>query len=98
VVVLLMNDGGYGVIRNIQDAHYGGRHCYVDLHTPDFAALAGSIQLPFIRLSDLGKAPAAFAEAKSRKGPTLIELDMKAIGPFKTAFAGPPVKKEAASA
>jgi len=98
VVVLLMNDGGYGVIRNIQDAHYGGRHCYVDLHTPDFEALAKSIQLPFTRLRDLGNAPAAFAQAKARKGPTLIELDMKAIGPFATAFAGPPVKKETARA
>ena len=32
---------------------------------------------------------------RSRRGPTLIEIDMVAIGPFATAFAGPPVKKAA---
>jgi acetolactate synthase-1/2/3 large subunit len=98
VVVVLMNDRGYGVIRNIQDAQYGGRRAYVDLHTPDFETLARAIDLPFTRLKDLAAAPAALASALSRTGPTLIEIDMLAIGPFKTAFAGPPVKKEAASA
>ena len=27
VMIVLMNDQCYGVIRNIQDAHYGGRRC-----------------------------------------------------------------------
>ena len=94
VVVILMNDRGYGVIRNIQDAQYGGRRAYVDLHTPDFEMLARAIALPFVRLGDLGAAPAALAAALARSGPTLIEIDMLAIGPFATAFAGPPVKKE----
>ena len=34
-----MNDKRYGVIKNIQDAQYGGRRAYVDLHTPDYAKL-----------------------------------------------------------
>ena len=33
--VVLMNDRGYGVIKNIQDAQYGGRRVFADLHTPD---------------------------------------------------------------
>ncbi len=33
MLIVLMNDQGYGVIKNIQDAAYGGRRCYVDLHT-----------------------------------------------------------------
>jgi hypothetical protein len=37
MVIVLMNDKGYGVIKNIQDAQYGGRRHYVDLHTPDYA-------------------------------------------------------------
>ena len=42
IVFILMNDRGYGVIRNIQDAQFGGRRHYADLHTPDFrAALRG---------------------------------------------------------
>jgi len=30
-----MNDSGYGVIKHIQDALYGGRRCYGDLAVPD---------------------------------------------------------------
>ena len=38
VVYLMMNDRGYGVIRNIQDAQYDGRRMYADILTPDFRA------------------------------------------------------------
>lgn len=93
VVVVLMNDRGYGVIRNIQDAHYGGRRYYVDLHTPDFAVLAQSLRLPFHRLRDLDQVGRTLEEAFAQRGPVLIELDMVAIGPFAKAFAGPPVRK-----
>jgi acetolactate synthase I/II/III large subunit len=93
VVVLLMNDRGYGVIRNIQDAHYGGRRCYVDLHTPDFAALARSLELPFHRLRDLANFGGTIKEALAQQGPVLIEIDMNAVGPFAKVFAGPPTRK-----
>ena len=42
--VVLMNDRSYGVIQNIQDAQYGGRKVYADLHTPDYAKLADALQ------------------------------------------------------
>jgi acetolactate synthase-1/2/3 large subunit len=96
VVVLLMNDRGYGVIRNIQDAQYGGRRYYADLHTPDFERLAQSIALPHHRVRDLGQFAATLRDALAQPGPVLIEIDMTAIGPFASAFSGPPVKKEAA--
>jgi acetolactate synthase-1/2/3 large subunit len=96
VAVLLMNDGGYGVIRNIQDAYYGGRRYYSDLHTPDFAALARAIALPHHRVDDLGKLGATLKNALAQRGPALIEIDMTAIGPFAKQFAGPPVRKAAA--
>jgi acetolactate synthase-1/2/3 large subunit len=51
MVIVLMNDKGYGVIKNIQDAQYGGRRCYVDLHTPDYALLCKSLQLRHARVS-----------------------------------------------
>jgi acetolactate synthase-1/2/3 large subunit len=93
VVILLMNDRGYGVIRNIQDAQYGGRRYYADLHTPDFERLAQSIALPFQRVRDLGQVGGALNEAFAGRGPRMIEIDMQAIGPFAQAFAGPPAKK-----
>jgi acetolactate synthase-1/2/3 large subunit len=93
VVMVLMNDRGYGVIRNIQDAQYGGRRYYADLHTPDFAAHAQSIALPFHRVSELASVGRTLGEAMAQPGPALIEIDMTAIGPFAKQFAGPPVKK-----
>ncbi len=90
VTFVLMNDRGYGVIRNIQDAQYGGRHAYSNILTPDFSLLCASIGMPHARVSaaeDFGLAlDAAMAEA----GPNMIEVDMIAIGPFAESFAGPP--------
>jgi len=37
--------------------------------------------------------PPHLAEVWSRSGPFLLEIDMCAIGGFKTDFAGPPVNK-----
>lgn len=92
-VIVLMNDQRYGVIRNIQDASYGGRRCYVDLHTPDYEQLCASIQLPHARVQDLKALPGVLDAAMAKKGPFLLEIDMQAIGGFKAQFAGPPVNK-----
>jgi len=92
MVIVLMNDKGYGVIKNIQDVQYGGRRHYVDLHTPDYAELSHSLKLRHVRISSLAEAGDALRKALSEKGPFLLEVDMLSIGSFKTAFAGPPVK------
>jgi acetolactate synthase-1/2/3 large subunit len=86
VIVLVMNDRGYGVIRNIQDAQYGGRRAYVDLVTPDFEKLARAYGIAYFKAKDLEGATA-------RKGPALVEIDMDTIGPYAAAFAGPPVRE-----
>ena len=93
VVILLMNDKGYGVIRNIQDARYGGRRNYVDLTTPDFAQLSGALGLAYSRVGSIADFGPAFDAALARLGPVLIEIDMTAIGPFAVPFAGPPVRE-----
>jgi acetolactate synthase-1/2/3 large subunit len=92
VVFVLMNDQRYGVIRNIQDAHYGGRRCYTELHTPDYAQLTASLGLGHVRIGDLREVPAALDRALHAGGPFMVEIDMLAVGNFKTAFAGPPTK------
>jgi acetolactate synthase I/II/III large subunit len=93
VVVVLMNDRGYGVIRNIWDAQYGGRRAYSDLHTPDFAKLAQAISLKYLRIHERTGFPSALKEAFAQHGPVLVEVDMLAVGPYAAAFAGPPVRK-----
>lgn len=90
VVMLLMNDQRYGVIRNIQDAVYGSRHCYVDLHTPDYAMLAQSLNLRHARVTDLKDFACVVDVALGQPGPFLLEVDMLSVGSFATQFAGPP--------
>ena len=93
VVFVVMNDKGYGVIRNIQDAKFGGRRHYVDLHTPEFANLSNSMGLPYFRVADTGEMAPALVAALAVDGPALVEIDMTEIGPFARPFAGPPVRK-----
>lgn len=90
MVFVLMNDKGYGVIRNIQDAQYGGRHVYSNILTPDFALLCAAVGLPHKCVSDIADFEAALDRAIVAPGPCLIEVDMVAIGPFGQSFAGPP--------
>ena len=90
IVFVLMNDRGYGVIRNIQDAQFGGRRHYADLHTPDFSLLAAALGLPHARVARIEEFEPALERALSASGPQLLEVDMVAIGPFAESFAGPP--------
>jgi len=96
VLLIVMNDGGYGVIRNIQDDKFGGRHYLANLHTPDFQAFAASIGLTSAKANDMASFNAALAALGNRKGPALLEVDMIAFGPYAAAFAGPPVREPAA--
>ena len=90
VVFLVMNDAGYGVIRHIQDTMYGGRQYYGDVQSPDFKALAGASGLPYWRVSKASDLGNAMKEALAVAGPTLVEVDMTAIGPYPRYFAPPP--------
>jgi acetolactate synthase-1/2/3 large subunit len=90
LVYVLMNDKAYGVIRNIQDAQYQGRHHYSALAVPEFAGFCASIGMPHVKVDDVAQFEAALQAALEAEGPQLIEVDMIAIGPFAEAFAGPP--------
>ncbi len=94
LVLLVMNDGGYGILRNLQDADYGGRRQYADLHTPRFEALAAAMGLGFRRVSTLAGLPAQLADAAADPAPAmLVEFDMAAIGPWARPFTGPPLAR-----
>ena len=69
IVFVLMNDRGYGVIRNIQDAQFGGRRHYADLHTPDFALLAAALRLTHQRVSRIAEFEGALDRALAASGP-----------------------------
>jgi acetolactate synthase I/II/III large subunit len=92
MVLLVMNDRGYGVIKNIQDVHYGERRCYADLHTPDFAKLCESLRVPHLLLAKPDDTARVLAQALAMVGPVMVEVDMASWGPFAVKFAGPPKK------
>ena len=94
IVLLLMNDSRYGVIRNIQDDIYGGRHCYVELHTPDFARFCASLKVTHFRLGGPEQTRDVLTQAFAASGPVVVEVDMQAWGPFAAKFAGPIHKKD----
>ncbi|WP_137893064.1 thiamine pyrophosphate-binding protein [Ramlibacter sp. 2FC] len=94
LVVLLMNDSRYGVIKNIQDDIYGSRHCYVELHTPDFAQFCASLKVRHFKLADPSQTKEVLSAAFAARGPVVVEVDMNAWGPFSARFAGPILKKD----
>jgi acetolactate synthase-1/2/3 large subunit len=82
MVMLVMNDRGYGVIKHIQDSVYGGRRFYGDLLAPDLQRLAALAGIPSWKVSEADRFGATMAEAIAHRGPSLVEVDMTAIGAF----------------
>lgn len=92
VIIILMNDQCYGVIRNIQDAQYGGRRYFVDIAQPNFTSYCQSLGLAHAKVQKIADFKGLLEKAYQHQGPYMLEIDMVSIGAFKTAFAGPPVK------
>lgn len=82
IVMVVMNDRGYGVIKHIQDSLYGGRRFYGDLLTPDLQQLAALAGVPSFKVTEGDTFGATVAQAMAVSGPTLVEVDMTAIGAF----------------
>jgi acetolactate synthase I/II/III large subunit len=82
LVVMVMNDRGYGVIKHIQGALQDGRMFFGDLRGPDFAELAAVAGLPSFRVGAAADLAGTVARAVATPGPSLVEVDMAAIGAF----------------
>ncbi len=91
MVLMIMNDGGYGVMRGIQNNYFGGRQYFNELHTPDYQKLGESMGVKSWKVGSADEFKIAIKDAIAFDGPAVIELDMHAIGPLN--FAGPPQKK-----
>ncbi len=79
LVIMVMNDAGYGVIRHIQD-YAAGRRFYHDLRGPDLMELAKLAGLPGMRVSNVEDFGPVLARAFATPGPVLVEIDMVSIG------------------
>ncbi len=82
IVILVMNDQGYGVIKRIQDSLQGGRRFFGDLQGPDLGELAGIARIPFFKCTDGETFGPTVAEALKVNGPCLMEVDMSEVGEF----------------
>ncbi len=73
VILLLMNNGGYGEIKGAMVAA-GIAPIGVDLHTPDFQTIATAYGWHAERLDDAAALAASLRAAASRARPSLIEF------------------------
>jgi acetolactate synthase-1/2/3 large subunit len=89
IVVILFDDQGYGVLRNIQNAHYDGKTIGVDLQSPDFVGVAKAFGFQSERLRSAEEFGRAFTKAVQSREPWMLVVDSNAIGPMKKIFAGP---------
>lgn len=73
VTWLIVDDGGYGVLRHYQEGAYAGTFA-VDLARPDFAATARAAGIPARRTDPDGLGD-ALAETLASGGPAVVVLD-----------------------
>jgi len=74
VVTIVFADKAFGNVKRFQKDNYGERYIAVDLHNPDFAALAHTFGMTGIRAETPEELRAAIREAFAAPGPALIEV------------------------
>lgn len=74
VVAVVFSDGAFGNVKRIQRDSFGARHIAVDLHNPDFVALARSFGMNAARAETPDELGIALRRALASGGPALIEV------------------------
>jgi len=72
--VVVMNDGGYGNIRQEQLVHYGDRTIGVDFAEVNYAEVARAFNVPAVRVTDEAVLADVVQDAVRRPGPFLVEV------------------------
>ncbi len=88
LILVVFNDGGYGVLRNMQDASMQ-RRSGVDLFTPDFQKLAAAMAMPYHLVRAVEYFDVALEKALAERCPVVIEVDVTAVGPTPVPFVPP---------
>jgi acetolactate synthase-1/2/3 large subunit len=74
LVTIVFNDNTFGNVKRFQKEQFGGRHIAVDLHNPDFPALAKTFGMKGLRAETPEALRAALRDAFATSGPALIEV------------------------
>ncbi|MEM7017013.1 MAG: thiamine pyrophosphate-binding protein [Pseudomonadota bacterium] len=83
VVLCIFTDGGYGVLRGIQDRTFEGRTIGVDLATPNFAMIAKGMGVEGETVKGVDEFRAAFGRAMEAEGPYVLDIDLNSLVPMK---------------
>lgn len=74
VKILVLNNARLGLVRELQDEQYGGRHVAVELRGgPDFLKLAAAYGIPAARADSCEAAASLIGRMLGEKGPFLLE-------------------------
>ncbi|HET7070802.1 MAG TPA: thiamine pyrophosphate-dependent enzyme, partial [Nocardioides sp.] len=84
VTVLVVDDGGYGMLRYDQD-RAGDQHRGVDLYRPDLGAVASSFGIPSAVLHGVDELEAALADALAAREPRMVVLPLALTPPRTTS-------------
>jgi acetolactate synthase-1/2/3 large subunit len=82
ITVVIFNDRGYGVLRNVQRVMFEGRHVGVDLHPVDFRLMAESMGVPARAVPKKADFQQALEWGLAQHGPAVLDVDLEGIGPM----------------
>lgn len=89
VVIVIFNDGGYGVLRGLQYNQFDGRFNGTELHTPDFVKLAESMGVTGLYADNADEFDGQLDAAMTIDGPVLIELNAHNLEPIQGVVRAP---------
>jgi acetolactate synthase-1/2/3 large subunit len=76
VVAVVVRDNCLTAIKGSQQQAFAGRTVDVQMHAPDFAALAKSFGAEGVSTDNVDELPALIETGLARSGPTVIEVGM----------------------
>ncbi|WP_223592304.1 thiamine pyrophosphate-binding protein [Neobacillus bataviensis] len=79
IIILLFDDGGYGILRYYQEAAYG-RRTSVDLKNPDFVMMAKSMGFESEKVRSVNEFKEGLANAVKSNKPYMVVVDVEAVG------------------
>jgi acetolactate synthase-1/2/3 large subunit len=76
VRILLFNNGGYGILRRMQDQQFEGRRFGVELRQPDFVQFAEALGVRGLRVGGPDEMAPKLRQALEVDGPALVDVEL----------------------
>jgi acetolactate synthase-1/2/3 large subunit len=76
VRILLFNNGGYGILKRMQQQGFESRHIGVELHEPNFVQFAEALGVPGMRVDRPEDLAPVLRRALTVDGPVLVDVEL----------------------